>query len=639
MPREYKRRKTKPKILEARYDKWNSYNTLVSKTEVKPDELVDGQNVQYVEDGKIQCPRDGQQYFGNSSGSKVTGLFPYYKSDGTKKLARISGTNLQEYDSGSQNWTNVSGNTYTTTLNTSGVMAYDKLYLQNGTDSLSYYNGSTITTFTAISAPTISSVTRTGTTGSYTFSYKVTAVTANGETTPSTADSSDLNQDELDSSNYMTISWGSVTNAIGYNVYGRKDGAWYFITYLEGNSSTSYADKGEITPNEAFTPPEGNSTGGQIGKYIEVYKDSLFVYGDPNNPSRLYYSGGGDKVEDFTIGGGGGFIDVSKNDGQLGTGLIQFKDILLVFKERSIYKFSFTTSGLPQIEQVNPSIGCVAPRSIVAVENDIFFAGEDGVYTIGNEAGFSFDVLRTNELSVKVRSIYQSIDPAYIQNIAAVYAKKNGQNLVIFSYTPSGQTTNSEAIVYDRQRLGWLPKWSNFNANCWAVYKGSDGVRHILYGDDSSGYVKEAFNGSDDFGSGINGYFEIKSESFKTGINRYKRLKDMDLVLRQPQGSITVSIITDGVTTEKTVPITTLSPSINWSHYTFTEFTFADSQGTGAITSQDDNLLKSEKNINTQARSFGLRFDNNSSASFTLLLASLTAKPRSPRYRLSTDLI
>lgn len=626
------------KPLQSAQDRWiRGLNTLVSNTQIRDEELSEAQDIQLVEDGKVQCPRDGQAYFGNSSGSRVTGLFPYYKSDDTKSLLRSSGTKLQKYNSTTQDWDEVSGYTYTTGLNTEGVMAYDRLYLVNGTDPLTYYDGSTITSFTEIDAPTISSVTRTGTEGTFTFSYKLTAVTNVGETDPSAAVSQTLNQAELDDSNYMTIAWSAVTDAIGYNLYGRKDGDWTFITYLEGNSTTSYVDKGSVTPSTVFTPPEGNSTAGPKGIDIEMYKDSLFLLGDPSNPSRLYYSGGGDKINDFTIGGGGGFIDISKNDGQKGTGIKPFKNSLLVFKEDSTYQFSFTTEGLPQVVQVSPSVGCISTRSIVAVENDVFFASRRGVFTIGNEAGFAFDVLRTNELSSRVRSVYKTIDAQYLNRISAIYTSDGNKNLVIFAYTPSGSTTNSKALVYDRERLAWY-KWSNIQANCWAEYRAADGQTHYLYGDDASGYVKEILSGSDDFGSAIRGYFRIKAEAFKE-LNRYKRLRDVDIVLRRPTGTIRVNIIKDGVDTISSIPIATTSPSVNWGHYTFTDFLFGESTGSGA-TSQDENLLKTFKNLNLEGRSFMLEFDNQgTSASFTLLETAMTAKPRSVRHRKAGEVV
>jgi len=638
--RVFPRSRRRQSLLSVKTDGWiRGLNTLVSSSQIRPDELADAVDIQIVEDGKIQCPRDGQAFFGSDSGSRVTGLFPYYKSDGTNKLLRVEGEELQVFNSGTSAFDAVSGFSYTNGLNMEGTMAYDRLYLVNGTDPLTYYNGTDITSFTGITAPAAPTATRTGTTGSFTFSYKITAITNVGETEPSAAGSSTLNQSTLDASNYMTVTWSTVTNATGYNVYGRKDGQWFFMKSMEGNGSTTYVDKGQDTPSEVFTPPDANSTSGPKGKYIALYKDSLFVLGDPANPSRVNYSGGGDKINDFTVSSGGGFIDVSKNDGQLGTGLVPFKNSLVIFKERSIYQFSFSSSGLPQIVQVTSAVGCIAPRSIVPVENDIFFASERGIFTIGNEAGFAFDVLRTNELSARVRSIFQSINPEYIANIAAVYATKNNVNYVIFSYTPSGSTRNSKALVYDRERLGWFP-WTNIKANCWTNYLDGTGATRVLYGDDTSGRVKEILTGANDFGTAIQGSFKLKAESFKTSLDEYKKLKDVSIVLREPTGAVNLSIIKDGTETAFTSNISTVSPAINFGHYVFNRFLFKTSFGTGSVTSADDIVLRTKRNMNVEGKSFQLSFNNGSSgASFTLLQTTLTAKPRSSRYRQSGDII
>jgi len=748
MTRYYAVPKTNEKLLVSKQNKWiRGLNTLVSNTQIRPDELSEATDIMLVEDGKIQCPRDGQTYFGSESGSRVTGLFTYYKSDGIRKLLRISGDSLQVYNTVSGGWDDVTGKTYSTiqassslspslssspsgsaspsssasasasksvspstsvspsksesasqspsaslspsgsasgspstsvspsastsssvsrsmspsasasssvshspspsaspsisdSLNTNGVVAYDRLYLQNGQDPLTYYDGDTITTFTAINAPTVPTCTRTGgSTGTYTFSYKVTAVTKIGETEPTAAASATVNQATLSATVYMTVGWTASTNAIGYNIYGRENNYWRFLAYVEGQTTATWKDDGTTTPSEVFTPPEANSTSGPTGRYIALYKDSLFVFGDLENPSRLYYSGGGDRINDFSVSNGGGFIDIAKNDGQSGTGLIVFKNTLIAFKEDSIYQFEFTTSGLPQSTQVNAAVGCIAPRSIVAVENDVFFASRRGVFTIGNEPGFAFDVLRTNELSSRVRSIFQSIESSYVANIAAVYTTKANTNLVVFAYTPSGSTSNSEAIVYDRERLAWY-KWTNIKANCWVNYTDSLGVTKTIYGDDSSGYCKEILSGTDDFGSAIQGKFKLKAEEFDEGLDRYKKLKDISVVLRKPTGSVTMSIIKDGTETSTTMNVSTVAPAINFGHYIFTDFTFSDSFGTGAVTSSDDNVLRTKRNLNLQGRSFMLSFTNGTSgSSFTLLQTTMTAKARAAKFRQSTDII
>lgn len=630
------------KILRSTQNKWiRGLDTLLSPTEIRPDELADAIDIQLVEDGKIQCPRDGQSYYGNSSGSRVVGLYPFYKSDGTNSLLRRSGTKLQKYNTSTSNWDDQSGYTYTSDLATEGVVAYDKLYVVNNTDPLTYYDGTSITSFTLISAPTSPTVTRTGgSSGSYTFSYKISAVSSTGETTATAAatTTADFSHDALDATHYMTVGWTASASAIGYNIYGRQDGRWYFITYVDGQSTNSYIDKGALTPNELVVPFTENTTQGPKGVDIEQYKDSLFIIGDPSNPSRLYYSAGGDLINDFSSANGGGFVDISKNDGQKGKALKVFKNSLVVWKEGSIYQFSFSSSGAPSLTQITSAVGCVSTRGVIAVENDIFFADLRGIFTVGNQPGFSFDVLRTNEISSRVRSVFQSIDPAYIQNISATYATVANKNLAIFSYTPSGSTTNSKALVYDVERVGWY-KWNNIQANCWTSYTDSSGDQHVLYGDDSSGYVKEILTGTTDFGSPISGSFKLKSESFGD-LSIYKTLKDISVVLRQPSGSVNMAIIVDGTETQYQTNINVVSPSINFGHYIFGEMLFGTSSGTGSLTSSNDIVLRTKKNVNLQGKSFQIAMDNGSSgASFTLLLSKLTAKARSERYRESEDLI
>lgn len=393
MARKYNFNVKEPKELIWEQNSWiRGLNTLVTNTQIKNNELSQALNVQLIEDGKVQCPRDGQAYFGNSSGSKVTGIFPYYKSDGTNQLLRFSGSAMQKYNTGTSDWDNISGYTYTSNAEMFGVMAYDRLYLINETDPITYYDGSAMTSFTAISKPTGLGLVRTaGSSGSYTFKYKVAAYTESGETDPTSEQSITMSVDTLDSSNKITVSWTAATNADGYLVFRESNGVYYHLATLEGNGSVSYLDDGSDSINEFVTPSATNTTGGVTGTYIAEYKDSLFIL----DGSRLHYSGGGDNIHDFSIAAGGGFIDVAKNNGQDLTAAIKFKDVLLTFKEDQVYQFSFSTSGLPQISLVNNAVGCISPRSVIEVENDIFFLARRGVFTIGNQEGFAFDALRS----------------------------------------------------------------------------------------------------------------------------------------------------------------------------------------------------------------------------------------------------
>jgi len=177
-------------------------------------------------------------------------------------------------------------------------------------------------------------------------------------------------------------------------------------------------------------------------------------------------------------------------------------------------------------------------------------------------------------------------------------------------------------------------------ANCWVNYVDSSGVTKTLYGDDYSGYVKEILTGTTDFGSYIQGTATLKAIDFGEGLDRYKKLKDVSVVLREPSGAVTMSILKDGTSTQTSMNISTTSPTINWGHYIFSDFLFMDSYGTGAITSADDIVLRTKKNLNYEGKAFQLSFTNGTSgASFTLLQTVMLAKARSLRYRVSSDII
>ena len=88
-------------------------------------------------------------------------------------------------------------------------------------------------------------VTPQGTAGTTTYSYKLTAVNARGETLGSTAVTTETGNLILDSINFNRITWDAVSGAIQYNVYGREvDNEKYIGT----TTSLSYDDTGIITP-------------------------------------------------------------------------------------------------------------------------------------------------------------------------------------------------------------------------------------------------------------------------------------------------------------------------------------------------------------------------------------------------------
>jgi hypothetical protein len=87
-----------------------------------------------------------------------------------------------------------------------------------------------------------------------TFYYRVSALNQQGETLASAETSITTG---AQSANTVTVNWGAVPGATGYNVYGRTQGAEQLIATVNA-ATLSYTDDGSITPSGAL--PTANTT-------------------------------------------------------------------------------------------------------------------------------------------------------------------------------------------------------------------------------------------------------------------------------------------------------------------------------------------------------------------------------------------
>lgn len=595
------------------FAKWRGVNKLVSNTKINKEELADAVNMFLVEEG-LPTKRWGTANFGNSKDSRGRGLFSFYKSDGTRELLRVSGTTLQEYNSSTGDWDDISGFTYTSDQNTQFVQIYDKVYICNGVDVLTYYDGSSINSFTSLTTPTGVTVTKQGTgTGTYTYSYRVTAGNDVGETLASASVTLGSMPEELDSTTYCRISWTAVSGATRYNIYGRTEDEEMWMVEVPAGT-TQWDDKGVVTPSTYFGVPEANTTGGQVFSDIAVFKDTLFGI-EANNPSRVSYSAGGDKINDFSVGAGGGFIDIRKNDGAKCTKLFSFQGSLIIFKENSIWQFDFTSDGYPSYSMILDGVGCMGNRAATKVLNDIFFASRDGLFVLGNEPNYTA-ILRTNELSARIRSDWESINQSRLEDIVVFYFK----NKVFIAYSKGSSSYNNRVQVYDRERLGFLGE-SDLSVNSFVEWIDSSGDRYFLFADDNDGYVTDwNENYSDDKGSTIVWSFRTKQEN----IDNPFVYKDFDVVnfrFRNVSGKLKLKIWQDGtrLLTERTLSGQVYDISFGSSKYQFGSMQFGVSGGTGATEEDAQSILRYPFYRN-ESRSIGFEFEGEELNSNFILL-------------------
>lgn len=474
-------------------------NTLVNATQIRDDELQEAVNCLLADEGSV-TKRWGSGYFGNAgAGVGQWGVFPYYGANGLKELLIQEGGLIKKYNASTLNWDLVTGASFASGVTLDTALLNTTAYLSNGTDNLTKYSGGALTAFAAISAPSSNWAVRGGSfaSGQYIYSYRVSAVNAVGETlacaatTIAMADQREnWNPDatSIIAGRNITINWRTVTGAVGYNVYGVIGANETYIDHIDGQSSSAWVDYGTKTPSQVFTTPAGDTTTAPKGKYITEFKSSLLLV-DSTAPSRVWYSAGVDKPESFLISDGGGYVDISKNgeDGDI-TGIEVYQNRAIIFKERSIWAMDFTESSLPSIQTISKGMGCVSNWSIQNVENDLFFVGSKpgggaAIYVLGNEPNFT-NVLRTNELSARVRLQMTAISRVNFSKIKSIYYN----NKYIVFFVDGSNAYNNAAITYDRERLGFT-EWTSPNVSNLTIFYDSNGVEWLIFTDPSDNRI------------------------------------------------------------------------------------------------------------------------------------------------------
>jgi hypothetical protein len=148
---------------------------------------------------------------------------------------------------------------------------------------------------------------------------------------------------------FVTYNWGSPEMAI-------VDGANPAAVY----DGTTYT---QITDANAPTDP----------KYLDVFKNHLFLAGDPAEPYNLYFSSPFNAT-DFNPANGAGVINVGFDIVQLK----QFRDVLFIFGKNKIKRLSGTSIADFVLTEVTNNMGCLAPDSVIELAGNLIFLSPDG---------------------------------------------------------------------------------------------------------------------------------------------------------------------------------------------------------------------------------------------------------------------
>ena len=584
-----------PKTLQLDWDNFKGgLNTLLRQTEIKDNELAQADNLKLVGKG-VPTKREGSADFFLTAPSVATGsqrvrglkgaLFASGAS-GVNELLALSDWGVLVKKNGAS-YTNIGGASWASGYNAEMVQVYNKVYITNGINVLRKYDGASIYGFVQLSKPTGVQVTNlSGVSGTFTRSFRISAFNNVGETIAS--DSvlvSNTPQDLINTTLRVTWTTSSPASAVaGYGIYGVDQGDERFITSVDP-STLRYDYQGVPDPSNLVFPSAADTTSGPVAKYVISHKDKLVLGNIQGFPSRITWSGGGSNVDKFNWRFGGGYIDIDKDAGDEVKGLIEYQDAIVVFKERSIWSVTLAISDgivVPTVKMIMRGVGCVSHRTIKYVENDVFFLSRRGVYTLGNEPNF-LNVLRTNEVSARVRPLFETLTASQLEQSCAIYA----MNKYRLAFPSTSANKNTKEIIYDRERLGWMgPNTYPATPAIYEVYYDGANRENLVWGDADDNFVTELSSGySNDKGVKIQTILLTKKTAFDNPF-RFKQVKNLYSNWRNVAGTPFVNVILEtrdgAVGSAQSFSISASNAGVGWGFDKWGTFKWGNTAGAGS---------------------------------------------------------
>lgn len=534
-----------PRIAEFNWDTFaKGLNTILRDNEIRKDELAQAENLILIGRG-VPTKRWGTQLYhqsGNATGS-VRGLRGFYKSDGTNELLAVTDDGYLTRRNGTS-FTPINGVSWASGYNASMAQLNDTMYIVNEQRSLVKYSSPTLVGFATIGRPTILSATNlSGATGTTDKAYRISAISQVGETLASDEFILSKQPEQLggDSGGVLRLTYTSASTAsliVGFNIYGRDSGNERFIASLPASANT-FDDNGNSIPREFTYPPTADTTSGVIAGDVIRFQDRLVFTRIKGEPAKILISGRAPFNERFDLGYGGNFIQLEKDAGDNTVKSISFRDRIITLKQRSIWQITLSQTQIgnfyvtePAAQLITASYGCIAPLSVVAVENDVYFLSRDGVNTLGYQSGFAFDAIRSSAISTKVKPFFDSLTIEQKETAVAIYFKKK------YIITFPGL---NKSMVFDTERGAWMGPWTS-DGRVFEVYTDSDNNEHLLFGDDTSVNTYEYSDSyTSDNGVAIQTILKTRREDFGDW-SSFKNIKHLFFEFDNVNGSAGVDI-------------------------------------------------------------------------------------------------
>ena len=137
-------------------------------------------------------------------------------------------------------------------------------------------------------------------------------------------------------------------------------------------------------------------------RYSAVFQNHMFLAGDPNEQTNLYFSAPYDET-DYSAANGSGVINV----GFPIVAIKSFRDSLYVFGSNNIRKIVGNNISNFVLQEVTDDLGCLATDSVIEIGGDLLFLSQDGLRPVSGTDKIGDVNLET--VSKDIQSIFTDI--------------------------------------------------------------------------------------------------------------------------------------------------------------------------------------------------------------------------------------
>lgn len=275
--------------------------------------------------------------------------------------------------------------------------------------------------------------------------------------------------------------WVKRTKDIGIRV----DGVTESVAEVDGN----VVQLAKVSSRELKSGMEAKVRGGLSDiavNYVELYYSRLFTAGDPEHPSRLYWSqppGDTRTIEDWSMDDasdmtGGGFVEIGQTSSDPIVGLCALSNQLIIFKQSSIYRLLGDRPTNYRVTSVNKDVERMVNTALVAHGDIPYWLTRGGLYYHDGQSA---------NLSASARQIKDILADA---DLSECKGAENRDRLYF--------TINKNAIiVYDMKERTYMLR-NGFNVVDICAYEGTlfmvNDSRYVYQWDKSTTYDGEPIN-------------------------------------------------------------------------------------------------------------------------------------------------